>query len=76
MQPLFRRLKNELNEDELLHFVVVRMSFPLNGYFLDALKCFSIILKDCLNLNNLSILQNGQYLLGSFTIYLVRLDLK
>ena len=76
MQPLFRKLKNELNEDELLHFVVVRMSFPLNHYFLDTFKYFSVVLKDCLNLNNLSAFQNGQYLLGSFTIYLVLPDLK
>lgn len=25
MQTLFRKLKNELNEDEILHFVVVRI---------------------------------------------------
>ncbi|VTJ61101.1 Hypothetical predicted protein, partial [Marmota monax] len=30
VQPLFRKMKNELNEDEILHFVVVRISCSLN----------------------------------------------
>lgn len=38
MQTLFRKLKNELNEDEMLHFAVVRISFPLNYYFLVTLR--------------------------------------
>lgn len=30
VQPLFRKLKNELNEDEILHFAVVRFLFSFN----------------------------------------------
>lgn len=57
MQTLFRKLKNELNEDELLHFAVVRISFPVNGYFPDTSKYLNIVFKDCLILNNLPTLQ-------------------
>lgn len=73
MQTLFRKLKNELNEDEILHFAVVRLSFPLNYYFLVTLYS---LFKDCLNSNNLSTLQNGQCLVSSFTLYLILLDLR
>lgn len=76
MQTLFRKLKNELNEDEILHFVVVRISFIFKLLFSCYIKCLSIPFKDCLNLNNLLTFQNGQCSFGSFTSCLILPDLK
>lgn len=46
MQALFRKVKNELNEDEILHFVVVRISFLLNCCFFVTLsiEVFSLMM--------------------------------
>lgn len=76
MQTLFRKLKNELNEDEILHFAVVRISFIFKLLFSCYIKYLSILFKDCLNLNNLLTFQNGQCLFGSFTLCLILPDLK